>query len=198
MRLFLLARMLCLPVVLFRGDAFLTGEPGASGAMFSDASKISDGSMDSVARLRRVRPAVRGVGGSSTVFRLVPRVVRAGAGVKSSALSLLSCGGVLSSSSDSSIIFFRAAALLEGLTGDAADILQCVLLFVISACDLRQVRVPHYLQTSAKISRLHALVPQAFSLCWINQAATLCLRLRDIIRLYLLHDGIGVNQEVTA
>ena len=128
MRVLRLARMLCLPTLL-RGDAFFTGEAGSSGATFSDASKISDGSIDSLARVLRVLPPVLGVGGSSTVFRLEPRVVRAGAGVNSSSLSLFA-GGVTSSSSDSSMIFFRAAARRDGRVGEAADMLRYLLWFV--------------------------------------------------------------------
>lgn len=132
MRLFLFARMLCLPpVVLFLGGAFLTGEAGSSGATFSDASNISDGSVDSPVLVRRARVLVRGVGGSSTVFRLVPRVVRADPGVNSSSLSLFA-SGVMSSSSESSMIFLRAAALLEGLVGEAANMLRFA---VVRSCN---------------------------------------------------------------
>jgi hypothetical protein len=92
-RVFLFARMLCLPLVVrFLGEDFFTGETGSVGDTFSEASNISEGSIDSVALDFRVRPPVRGVGGSSTVLRLEPRVVRAGAGVKSSSLSLFVSG----------------------------------------------------------------------------------------------------------
>jgi hypothetical protein len=91
-RLFLFARTLCRPLVVrFLGEDFLMGEAGSVGSTFSDASKISGGSIDSVARVLRVRVPVFGVGGSSTVFLLEPRVARAGAGVKSS-LSLFVSG----------------------------------------------------------------------------------------------------------
>jgi hypothetical protein len=126
-RLFLFARTLCLPLVVrFLGDAFFTGEAGSLEPMFSDASKISDGSIDSLARVRRILVPVRGVGGSSTVLRREARVVRAGAGVNSSSLSLF-VSGVWSSSSDSSIIFLLEAALLEGRVGDAVDIFEMLL-----------------------------------------------------------------------
>lgn len=120
-RAFLFARILCLPpAVRFLGEAFFTGDNGSVFSAFSVASNISEGSIVSVARDLRVRPPVRGVAGSSAVFRLVPRVVLAGAGVNSSSLSLL-VSGVWSSSSDSSMIFFLAAALLDGRVGETAD-----------------------------------------------------------------------------
>ena len=52
----------------FLGEAFLVGDIG-SGRIDSSGSNICEGSMLSPVRAFRVRAAVRGVGGTSVVFR---------------------------------------------------------------------------------------------------------------------------------
>lgn len=111
---------------LFRGDAFFEGDSG-SGWTVSSGSRISEGSIFSFARLFFNLPPVLELAMEFVVFLLDAGAFRglrlaAGAGVKSSSSScILDCMNS-SSSSDSTIIFLRAAALLEGLTGDS-DIL---------------------------------------------------------------------------
>lgn len=108
---------------LFRGDAFLVGDSG-SGCMVCSGSKISEGSMFSLAVLFLARPPVRGVAATEVVvFRLAAGAFRGlfvGAGMKSSPLSssILACI-CSSSSSESTTIFLRVAALRDGLTGDS-------------------------------------------------------------------------------
>jgi hypothetical protein len=108
----------------FRGEAFFDGDSG-SGMADCSGSNISEGSIFSFARLFFPRPPVRGVFAIGfVVFRLDWGAFRGlrcfGAGVKSSSLStsILDCI-CSSSSSDSTTTFLRAAARLEGLTGDS-------------------------------------------------------------------------------
>jgi hypothetical protein len=115
----ILARTLCLGARFF-GEAFFVGDAGAEGSSVSAGLKICEGSTDSLILVRRVLVVLLGVMVSSTVFRLVVRVVLTGAGVNSSSRSSLLTG--CSSSSDSSTIFRReAAARREGRVGDALD-----------------------------------------------------------------------------
>ena len=109
---------------LFRGDALFEGDSGSCCTLCS-GSKFSGGSTFSFARLLLDRPPVLGVAMEFVVFLLDAGAFRglrlvAGAGVKSSSLSscILDCM-ISSSSSDSRTTFLRAAALLEGLTGDS-------------------------------------------------------------------------------
>jgi hypothetical protein len=109
-----------------RGEAFFDGDSGSGIAVWS-GSNISEGSMFSFARLFFARPPVRGVFAIEfVVLRLdwgAFRGLRLGAGVKSSSLSTSILDCICSSSpSDSTTTFLRAAARLEGLTGDS-DIL---------------------------------------------------------------------------
>ena len=103
----------------FRGEDFLVGDSGA-GAMLSSGSKIWVGSIISVFLALRPRPVVRGVVGSSAVFRLLDFVgLRCGAGVNSPPSSLSPAGTSGMSSSDwSTTIFLRVAALRDGRAGE--------------------------------------------------------------------------------
>jgi hypothetical protein len=111
----------------FGGD-FFVGDSGSS-ATLSGGLKIWLGSTDSLARVV-LRATVRRFGvvaSPPAVFRLGDRVVRAGAGVKSSSSSssccrlttLFSMSELLSSSTTT---FLRVAARREGLSGDAMAI----------------------------------------------------------------------------
>lgn len=121
------ARTLCLGALFF-GGAFFVGDAGAAASSSSVGENICDGSTDSLALVRRVL-LVAGVNMevSFAGFRLVVRVVLAGAGVNSSSLSSSWAGR--SSSSESSTIFLReAAARRDGRVGDALDMM-CGLLW---------------------------------------------------------------------
>lgn len=104
----------------FRGEALLVGEAGWGGIL-SFGSKISEGSMFSSVFL-----VFLFVGEDSVVFRrLWRRGLACGAGVKSSSSSSGLMAAVSSSESSSTTTFLRvAAARLEGLVGEIADIFE--------------------------------------------------------------------------
>lgn len=109
----------------FFGDTVFEGDVG-SGGMVCSGSKICDVSISSVFRVARIRAAVRGVEGTSVVFRRVWRLgLRCGAGVKPSSLSSSFAGGALSTSSSesSTITFFRVATLRDGRVGEMVVII---------------------------------------------------------------------------
>lgn len=111
---------------LFLGEAFFVGETGSGGIVLSSGSKICEGSMPSPVFARRLRAALRGVGGTSAVvFRLDDFLgLRFGAGVKSSPLSSwVFCGTFSCSSSDASTMTLRrVAARREGRVGEIVAI----------------------------------------------------------------------------
>ena len=116
----------------FLGGALFDGDTGCGGILCS-GSKTKSVPISSVFRVTRLRAAVRGVGGTSVVFRRVWRFgLRCGAGVKPSSESSSSAGWSLSTSSSesSTMIFFRVAALREGRLGDivaiALEVVICV------------------------------------------------------------------------
>ena len=109
---------------LFRGEALLDGDSGVIICVLCSGSNISEGSTFSLAKIFLVRPPVRGVFETEfVVFRLDTgafRGLRFVAGAKSSTLSSFILDSMSSSSSsDSTTTFLRAAALLDGRTGDS-------------------------------------------------------------------------------
>lgn len=119
--LLLLARTL----FLFGAADFLGGDAGSGATLLSAGLKTSEGSIDSVARVRRVLVAVPGVFGTSVVFlRVCCRLFDfGGAGVNSSSLAAWDCFVLSTSSSEESMTACRRfAARRDGLVGDVADI----------------------------------------------------------------------------
>ncbi len=114
----------------FRGDALFDGDPSFCCRMLCSVSNDSGGRMLSSADAFLILPDVRGVDIPEFVVFLLDcvclRGLRCGAGVKSSSLSsdIFSVFCTSSSSSeDSTSTFRRAATRLDGLVGDAVDIL---------------------------------------------------------------------------